>query len=141
MAGLASLTANYTDSEEENEEEEENVSEPFAKAPQERPPSVLDRLKEKSASGTPGSGSNPASNRSTPTKKTALVAYQEEGEDAEHGAAASALAEEPKKDIEDSDGDVVSMDLDSDNAGFDEAEEDQDKAEQEAKEGASKKGE
>ncbi len=117
MAALVSLTANYTDSEDEDGEEKEPFVGEEPKKAKERPPSVAERMKEKSTSGTPGSGSNPPLARLTPTKKMRLVSYMEEGE-------------EEKK--EDSDDDIVDLELDSDNASLDE--EDQDVAEEEVKE-------
>ncbi len=99
MSGLASLTANYTDSEEEPEDEEQ---EPFQKINDGRaeeqkslslapvvnpaPPVLVD-----SRTNSPGS-----SGRATPVKKTRLVSYTEEGHE-----------------DEDKDDDVVSMELDS----------------------------
>jgi hypothetical protein len=59
MAGLASLTANYTDSEEEGMDEETNKDSPEFGGGVSGPPSVVDRFRETAESR----GNTPASTR------------------------------------------------------------------------------
>jgi len=137
MAALASLTANYTDSEDEQSDKEEAKA--ATSAEETAKGAVPERLRP--ASATPAS--TPASGRSTPTKKMRLVSYAEEGEgdkeeeDEEEPArqtgpesadeeATSESFPEPSASAEDdledkfktgSDDEAVPMDLDSENDG------------------------
>ncbi len=132
MSGLASLTANYTDSEDEgsprNEDEDtrDSISMPFSGPPSN---AVVERLK--SATATPTSDANSESNRSgrsTPTtmaaKKLPLVSYEgadddqpdDEGDDPDEEAEKIEETDHAKQagTDQDSNAEPVPMDLESD---------------------------
>ena len=125
-SGLASLTANYTDSEEEEDETTEEVPSALKLGLK---PEDESRIRDaaRPGSGTPSSslaGSTSASARSTPTKKMRLVSYNEEGdndEDEDEGEATGGDSDKGQgargRGADSDDADVISMDLDSENDG------------------------
>ena len=117
MAALASLTANYTDSEEEDDAKEETAEAKDSTAPS----SNADEASNLSAK----SASRPGSATSTPpVKKMRLVSYGGGEEDDEVDVTKSDAEDGEKEESEKSEreDDVVSMDLDSENNGEDEEE-------------------
>ena len=117
MAALASLTANYTDSEEEDDAKEETAEAKDSTAPS----SNADEASNLSAK----SASRPGSATSTPpVKKMRLVSYGGGEEDDEVDVTKSDAEDGEKEESEKSEreDDVVSMDLDSENNGEDDEE-------------------
>jgi len=113
---LASLTANYTDSEGEEEKRSDSEEDAFKLSERLKRENLRESTPGGSSVGSQDSGVGHRfasdSNRSTPVKKTKLVSYHDEtvlsdeerepGEDDKHG------------DFHDVDNDVVPMDLESD---------------------------
>lgn len=142
MSALASLAANFTDSEEEKDEEEETSGV--------KPATHVDRFRssaQPSPAGSVQSGSQPPSNRSTPTKKMRLVSYGGDeddldkskndeddsdagsGDDDVEGRDSKAEVEERRDDEKGSQEDkteAVPMELDTDDENAKEAEEKRD---------------
>ena len=117
MAALASLTANYTDSEEEDDAKEETAEAKDSTAPS----SNADEASNLSAK----SASRPGSATSTPpVKKMRLVSYGGGEEDDEVDVTKSDAedGEKEESDKSEREDDVVSMDLDSENNGEDDEE-------------------
>lgn len=112
MSGLEALTANYTDSEDEDRGSQDGVDpEPPAKA---SGPPALDRLRGDDGSDTPASGSRPPSSaRSTPTMRTRLVSYgAEDIKDDEEGMLPAEKNEEAQE-AGDEDNEPVDMEIDT----------------------------
>lgn len=115
MAALASLTANYTDSEDDEASGQPDVDEASQDSAS-LPPTLADRLKDNM---TPNSDTSRqsfgGSARSTPSKKMSLVSY---GEDDGGGVADNSIETDPEevKNEEDKNSEPVPMDLESEDS-------------------------
>ncbi len=132
MAALASLTANYTDSEEEDDKKEEDVDDEVKDCAGSSTAKSIDEESNQSGRSGTVERSAPGSAVSTPpVKKKRLVSYgggddddendvtksdEDEDEKAEEGNEAGSRRSDEKDD------DVVSMELDSENNGEDDEE-------------------
>jgi hypothetical protein len=132
MAALASLTANYTDSEEEDDNFDKKQRESKDSGAENAAAGTDEGSNLSAKSSLAAERSRPGSAASTPAKKTRLVSYGAEGDDDDNDVTKSdGEVEGGDDDSKKSDGredDVISMELDSENNGEDDDEDNKEEA-------------